>query len=432
MCGPPVTATIDGANVASIDVCANYTNPFLMNATISPGFKDPVVQWQSSTDLGLTWTDIPGETSANYQIPRRDSGIISYRMLAAERANINSTNCRIASNAISTTVHPSPQHQMPANIFGCAGKEVILPYSADLPRKSEWTGPNSYFSNEQISRLSNVNYADSGLYTHKQLLYNGCTTLDSFYLKVYPAATISAEPVFSTCEGTGVKLSASGGEKYKWIPPDGLSNDTIASPVASPHDTTYYRVTISNAYGCRDSASVVVNVYKKVFADAGPGKTIIKGDSAILDATIRGTAVSFTWTPATFMNNSHLVNPTVFPQENIEYTLNAASGVGCGTATSSVIVKVYNDIYIPSAFTPNGDGKNDFFQIQLPDNYRLNKFTIYNRWGNLVYSNTQTGKGWDGTYKEVPQQTDTYVYYLELYNAAGKKLTKKGTITLLR
>ncbi|MEP7317108.1 MAG: hypothetical protein ABI921_00145, partial [Panacibacter sp.] len=92
-CGPAVNITLDGSTEPG-KVCADYTNPFILQGSYSPGFNDPAVQWQNSFDTGKTWTDIPGETNTVYAIPRRLSGAISYRMVIAERANINLLNCR--------------------------------------------------------------------------------------------------------------------------------------------------------------------------------------------------------------------------------------------------------------------------------------------------------------------------------------------------
>ncbi|MDQ6813745.1 MAG: hypothetical protein M3040_08415, partial [Bacteroidota bacterium] len=101
MCGPAVQATIDGKTEPA-NVCADYSNPFILNGTYSSGFSDPVVQWQNSLDSGKTWIDMPGITSLSYAVPRRGTGTILYRMAVAERQNIGSLHCRVVSNAIYT------------------------------------------------------------------------------------------------------------------------------------------------------------------------------------------------------------------------------------------------------------------------------------------------------------------------------------------
>lgn len=431
MCGPAIVATIDGKTEAA-KVCADYTDPFILNATFSPGFNDPVVQWQSSLDTGKTWKDIPGATSSTYPIPRRDSGVIIYRIAIAERNSINSLNCRIVSNRIYTRVNPLPPHHSPQNLIGCLGKDLPLPETDINALKILWSGPNGYSSTLQKSIIANVTNADTGLYILEQDFYYGCVSLDSFYLNVFPATTISAQPLYSVCEGKNISLSASGDGTFLWTPATGLSDNQIPDPVASPHDSIQYKVVVTNTFGCKDSALVNVNVFKNPQANAGSDKTIIRGDTLQLNGSVQGTSVDYFWSPNISISNTQSLNPVVSPQQDITYTLSAHSTVGCGDADASIKIKVYNDIYFPTAFTPNGDGKNDYFKVIAADGYKLIKFQVYNRWGRVVFDGKDLSSGWDGTYKNIPQPADVYTYYLELGTAKNKKIIKKGIITLLR
>ena len=127
-----------------------------------------------------------------------------------------------------------------------------------------------------------------------------------------------------------------------------------------------------------------------------------------------------------------LQNPKVNPQNTITYTLHASSKVGCGSGIDDVNVFVYNDIYVPNAFTPNGDGNNDIFRIIPLENYVLERLTIYNRWGKIIFNTSTPGNGWDGTSNHIPQPMGTYIYYILLRSSKGKEIIKKGTVLLLR
>ncbi|MFL5788086.1 MAG: gliding motility-associated C-terminal domain-containing protein, partial [Flavisolibacter sp.] len=229
-----------------------------------------------------------------------------------------------------------------------------------------------------------------------------------------------------------VVLTATGDGTFAWKPGTGLSDSLTGNPVASPHDTTVYQVTVTNSYGCKDSALVIVYVYINPVANAGPNKTIVKGDSVLLNGFVDGTHINYFWTPTSFMGNSKIVTPLVSPPSDQLFTLTAQSTLGCGTASSSVMVKVYNDIFIPNTFSPNNDGKNDIFRIVAADGYRLLKFQVFNRWGQLIFNSNDLGKGWNGMYNTIPQPEDTYVYIVELESAYGRIINKKGTITLIR
>ena len=87
---------------------------------------------------------------------------------------------------------------------------------------------------------------------------------------------------------------------------------------------------------------------------------------------------------------------------------------------------------MPSAFTPNNDGKNDLFRVMTADNNKRFKLLVYNRSGQVIFETTDINKGWDGKFRDVQLASDVYVYYLEIVSASNKKITKKGTITLIR
>lgn len=431
MCGPPVVAAIDG-KPGPTKVCADYSDPFILSATYGAGFASPAVQWQSSLDTGRTWKDIPSATSTTYAIPRRGLGVVLYRMAVAEQANINSLHCRVLSNEIYTSINPMAAHHAPQNIRGCLTKNLLLPASDPKALNILWNGPNGYSSTLDKSIVTNVSYADTGLYTLEQHFYFGCVSLDSFYLQVYPGTTISTQTTYSICEGNTINLSASGNGTFDWEPPTGLSNNHLANPVASPHDSIQYKVILTNSFGCKDSALVDINVFRNPAVIAGPDKTIIKGDTVMLNGSVKGTAIDYSWSPNTFINNNKILTPKVFPQQNTQYTLTAVSTVGCGVASAGTMIKVYNDIYIPTAFTPNSDGKNDYFKIIAADGYQLIKFQVYNRWGQVAYDAKDLTGGWDGTYKKLPQPGDVYIYFLELQTTSGKKIIKTGHVILIR
>lgn len=432
-CGPSIAASIDGGP-GPAEVCADYSNPFVLSATYSPGFADPVLQWQRSTDSGKTWVDIAGETSSTYAIPRRTTGAVSFRVGIAERNNIASLKCRINSNKIFTSIHPVKPHTAPQQIFGCLGKNFLMPAPDAFAEKVWWTGPNGFSSTKTDAGIPNISYADTGLYQFNQSYAYGCTTLDSFYLKVYPGTTISVQPGLPVCEGQQQQLFASATDSvgYLWTPATGLSNPAIANPIVKPADSIKYKVVITNRFGCKDSATININVYRNPVANAGPDKTILAGDTAVLNGTIKGTAVTYSWQPATAINDVQSAAPMVYPAVNTSYSLTVQSGVGCGVATDNTLVKVYSSFLIPNAFTPNGDGRNDVFEILRLDNYTVNHLLIYNRYGQLVFSSKGAYASWDGKFMGNPQPQGIYVYHLELQAAGRPKIIKKGTLILMR
>jgi gliding motility-associated-like protein len=120
--------------------------------------------------------------------------------------------------------------------------------------------------------------------------------------------------------------------------------------------------------------------------------------------------------------------------ESQKYTLQVKSPAGC-TAEDSINVLVYKvlpDIFVPDAFSPNGDGLNDIFRPVAVGIKQLIYFKVYNRRGELVFSTTTQNQGWDGIYKGALQDADVYVWMAEAIDYLGKTIFKKGTAALIR
>ena len=90
------------------------------------------------------------------------------------------------------------------------------------------------------------------------------------------------------------------------------------------------------------------------------------------------------------------------------------------------------DIFVPSAFTPNGDGRNDVLKPIPVGIKTFDYFKVFNRWGQLVYVTGEVGKGWDGNVNGTRQQSGTYVYVTQGIDYTGKIIFRKGTVVLIR
>jgi gliding motility-associated-like protein len=90
------------------------------------------------------------------------------------------------------------------------------------------------------------------------------------------------------------------------------------------------------------------------------------------------------------------------------------------------------NIYVPRVFTPNGDGTNDILKPILVGITSFHYFSVYNRWGNLLFTTENAANGWDGTFKGVPQPVETYLWIAEGVNNQGKTIVQKGMVSLVR
>jgi len=249
----------------------------------------------------------------------------------------------------------------------------------------------------------------------------------------YPKVNVGADTAI--CLGTSAQLHASGGSIYSWSPATFLTNRFIANPVSvKPTDDILYTVTVTDVLGCPKSvtASTMVNV-QKITADAGPSDTTVVVEQPLqLNAT--GGSI-YLWTPSRWLSESHIANPISTPQNDIGYIVRVSNSTGC-VDYDSIHVKVYNvnaGIYVPTAFTPNNDGRNDFFRPISLGLRSLDIFRVYDRWGKLVYSSEGfESHGWDGTYKGSKQEPGTYTWYAEGMDYRNGKLKRKGFVVLIR
>ena len=134
-------------------------------------------------------------------------------------------------------------------------------------------------------------------------------------------------------------------------------------------------------------------------------------------------------------SSSQLVNTEkVFKTDGVYIaTLLATSGQHCVDSFQKEVLIIDNcDLVLPTAFTPNNDGKNDKLTPFLAGIKTLKRFTVYNRWGNIVFTTTREGEGWNGTYDGRVLPTDVFVWTIEYIDRKNQRATKKGTVTLIR
>ena len=142
---------------------------------------------------------------------------------------------------------------------------------------------------------------------------------------------------------------------------------------------------------------------------------------------------SYLWSPAYGLNNAGIPRPITTLDRDILYTVTGKTSSGCeGTATVSVKVFEGPEIYVPTAFTPNADTKNDILRAKPIGIKTYHYFTVFNRWGQIMFTTTDFSKGWDGTLQGLPQSAGTYVWIAEGVDYKGKIIKRKGSSILIR
>lgn len=424
-CGPNIKVgftTTD--NTQPQNTCEGQVQNYNLIADLNSGYSNPKLQWQSSTDGGVTWVNIPGATSLSYAFQfaaNKPAGIYQYRIAAAEGDNINSATCRVYSDVRTVTVNAylaKPSITAPPV---CEGDALTLTATPGAIRY-EWTGPGVTADNKAQNPLviDNASVADNGDYQVTVFSVGDCATVSD---KV--KATVNLNPVIPVitpapiCKGSVTILNETtpNAKSYSWLPVTGLSDPTSASPAAKPAETTTYTVTVTSNEGCTATQTVTVTVMPVPEASITPQKKIFEGQSVVLDAEAKY-ADSYLWTPAEGLDDPTKLNPVASPTDDVTYTLTASSGIGCGSVNVSVFVRVYKKIVIPTTFSPNGDGFNDYWDIEALSTYPQSTLNVFSRSGQKVYTSTGYDKPWNGAYKGYVLPSGTYYYVIDLKNNA--------------
>ena len=336
-------------------------------------------------------------------------------------------------------IHPLPIVSIPADQIACKGDTLKLAA----------TGAMNYIWKDQQNNIvcngcAVYSYLPTANNSFSVIGYNqyGCSQIANTNVKLIQPIKIATKLLDTLCQGTSIKLKVTGADTYTWLPDAGLNNYKIANPVASPLVTTTYTVIGKENYACfADTAKIRLVVGTPTTFTIGADTTIQSGVPFKLFATsneiqnIRG----WQWYGnADFAcpNCASTMAKVVF-DGNIHLT--ATNIYGC-MSTDTITIKTFcpnSEIFIPNAFTPDGDGINDILFVQGSGIKLIKSFKIYSRWGELVFERTnfQPGdksNGWDGKVRGKPASQDVFVYICEAICEKGIPATFKGNIALLK
>ncbi|HVI46577.1 MAG TPA: PKD domain-containing protein [Chitinophaga sp.] len=313
----------------------------------------------------------------------------------------------------------------------CTGDEIRLRSVADGPYAFQWKelGSNNIVSNGAEALVTPAPPRQS---YRVEASLGKCRTADTVSLKVVDPPKATAAPDTTVCYGIPVTLRATGGAFYRWTPPFYVEQPSQPISLAHPKDTTVFTVTVTDTLGCPKpvTATAKVNVVPPVPAFAGNDTIVMLNRPFQLHAT---GGIRYTWAPATGLNSPNIDNPVTTINKDITYTVTAYTIEGC-SGQDDIFIRFFNgpEIYIPNAFSPNGDGQNDVFRPVPVGIVQLEFFRVFDRWGKLLYSNTAYMKGWDGRVNGEPAPVGTYVWVVQGKDINNQTVLRKGTVTLVR
>jgi gliding motility-associated-like protein len=292
------------------------------------------------------------------------------------------------------------------------------------------------------SRDASYAYKKAGTYNVKMVVSSSSVCADStvFPVQIYQNAfanfsvegacvNLPVQPINSTAD------TGSSPVNYYWDFANG-NTSTLKNPPPQTYTLpgTYFVSLSVNTAQCPTPLNVLkraVIIDKPRPAVSYPLQYAVVNLPLALQARTFGESVL--WSPGIFLDNRTSFTPVHKGNADVLYTVQIKTTSGCITVDTQVVKTVKNvDIYVPSAFTPNGDGKNDYLRPILMGIKQVLYFRVFNRLGQVLFETTTDRPGWDGTVKGVKQATQTVVWMIEAFGLDGNTYVKKGTSVLMR
>jgi gliding motility-associated-like protein len=298
-----------------------------------------------------------------------------------------------------------------ANAFD--GSIAITASGGTTPLSLDWVGPGGFTSNsEDITGLA------PGDYVVTVTDDNGCDLSLPITVGALSTLVAVAGDDQQLCAGPSVVLDGSlsqGALTYQWTNDQGTvlgDVDVLTIPDLAPGTYTF-TLTVTDG-PCISTDQLTVVILDLPLADAGPDQTIFLGEETTLGGSPSGPEGSiFTWTPDSTLSSATVPDPVADPSLTTWYTLTVVAPNGC-IDTDSVLITVVPEFIIPSGFTPNGDGANDTWVIDLIEMFPLCEVEVYSRWGEMLFQSVGYKQPWDGRYNNGPVPVGTYYYVVKL------------------
>lgn len=384
-------------------------------------------QLQVSGGISFNWS--PASSLDNYLSPTPYAFPTTTTTYTVEVTDANT--CKNTGTVV-VTVNPLPNADAGADQTICSQTAAYLTASGGV--QYAWSPANLVGNPNQQSTIA---YPANPQYFYVLVTdINGCKKTDSVFINILYPFDVQFPTDTCICLGTPILLSIVDTSviphTYNWTPPLGIIGPTNESSVsASPYSDITYTAIVSDGQCYADTGYINLCVHPIPAVDAGPNQQMILGDIIQLSAVGTG---QFVWSPDSGLACSTCQKTQASPLQTTQYTVEITDANGCKNTDSMMVFVVCSDqvIYIPNAFTPDGDEVNPVFKIYGTGIKELNFLRIYNRWGEKVFETNDLNKGWDGTHRGKLQEPGVYVYYMEAICTTGQIIAKQGNISLLR
>lgn len=395
-------------------------SPIPLNATITGDqYDDPAFKWQISYDEGQTWEDVPGGNTQSIMHTELSGGFYHYRFLVANSfANLENSRCRIISNI--KVVYVQPKFFTVADTI-CQGGSFT-------------------FGQEEL--------IESGVYVDSLQSIIGCDSIVTLNLEIVPdpmiIATITGDT--TSCVDTDDGVVTVSGVENAFFPVsiELIGQASIPGPGGSFEGLSpgEYPVRITDRFGCTLENAVAILSPMPLTVDLLGPESVDLGEAAVVQAQVNQSVDNEAWSLPFDYDCLDAGCQTIqfFPLDEVTVYYEVLQAGGCSAADSIRIgLEEVRRVYLPTAFSPNADGRNDTFRpfVSFPNVQSVVSMKIFDRWGGLVFEKLDylpqsSQDGWDGTKNGKPMPVGQYAYFAKVLFIDGLVREYSGSLRLIR
>jgi len=410
----------------SVEETFNFCQP--TSVALNPSFN------QSYT---YTWTATPADPNLLVNNPNPS---VSPSVPTTYSVSITNGACSVTYSAL-VTPREAATLELPADQLVCSNDAVSVSVVNTNATSVKWSLSPTLTPILATGNTVLIIPVPNGMYYVEATNGAGCKALDSIAINNASVNVLAESLNRDICKSFATELTVtnmipSHVLTYEWT--QGLA--PVPNPMVVPLEDATYEVRVTNQFGCKDTLTFHVNVTEvTVTAEVTGPDTICTGETTRLLAIAGGNASVYTyqWAPAASLSNSNAPDPIAEPQETTDYIVTVLGDGQCPASASVTVYFMETEcaepfIFVPKAFTPNGDNNNDMFIVRGLNIKELH-FIVWDRWGEKVYETKDIlALGWDGTYNGKESTPDSYAWYLEVTCGNGATYVNKGNVTLLK
>jgi gliding motility-associated-like protein len=361
-------------------------------------------------------------------------------------------NCTTTKNATVTVLPISSVVATANKNYLCTGDTTMIRTNAPNALTYAWTPTTGLSCDSCANPIFNSN--DTIIYTVK--VTGNCFTNLTDTVKITPIVCDTPVAGFmfnkTICRYQCITFTDTSKFQplsYKWYfqggTPDSsvLKNPRICYNIESSNSPNgngkyYIKLIVKNVTGLTDTItdSIKVKVSPVAIINNGNETELIDvGGSTTLNASSYSSGgLYYNWTPNIGLSSNSQGIIQASPQVSTSYTVQVTNGLGCKDYDTILVrvEKICGEVFIPTAFSPNNDGINDYAKVLNNDCIRSMSFSIFDRWGTRVFFSDDPKKFWDGTYKGTPMDAGIFIYHFDGFLIDGKTVNLKGNISLIR